>query len=1055
MPNQTTLNQANPAIAAAGLPEHGRVRTVIECITPQVDGGRFAAKRVVGDVVRVEADVFTDGHDAVLCRVLYRRAGDTAYASAPMQALVNDRFAGSFTATQVGRWEYSVEGWVDHFETWRRDLRKRKAAGQDLSLEFLRGEQLAKEAAARANGEESRWLAQWATRIADTALDPEQRYGAALDASLSALVRRYPDLDLLARHEPWLPLTVDRERARYSTWYELFPRSCAPEPGRHGTLRDVAARLPELAEHGLRRAVSPADPSHRRDQPQGRQQRRHRPARRARQPLGHRLEATAATRACIPQLGTLDDLRFLVAEASAPRHRAGTGHRLSVQPGPSLCSRAPGVVPASGPTARSSTPRIRPRSTRTSIRSTSSPREWRELWLELKSVLRLLDRPGRAHLPRRQPAHQALRVLGMGDRRGQARAPRRHLPVRGLHPAQGDAPAGQARVHPVLHLLRLAQHARGAEASTSPSSRRAQGASTSVPTSGPTPPTSCPSTCSSAGAPHSWCGWCWPPRWRRATESTARPSSCSSTSRASRAARSTATPRSTRSATGTCDRPDSLRDFVARVNAIRRDNPALQSDWSLRFHPVDNESLLCYSKTSPDGTNMVFIVVNLDPHHTQSGWVELPLEELGLDATRLVPGPRPALRRPLPVARRAQLRGARPAADAGAHLPPAPPGAQRAGLRLLHVRTRAWTGTRGFSSLPTRRPPAGTATRCGSRTPSCTKCTCAPICDADNDGVGDFAGLTSKLDYIQELGVNTIWLLPFYPSPQRDDGYDIADYHNVHPQYGTRQDFRAFVREAHRRGLRGHHRAGHQPHLGPASVVPGRAPRAARLVQAQLLRVERRPGQVLGHAHHLHRHRKLQLDLGRGGEGLLLAPLLQPPARPELRQPAGAQGGDPHHALLARHGGGRIAAGRHPLPGGARGHQQREPAADPCGGEADPAGHRRALRRPRAARRGQPVAGGRARLLRRRRRMPHGLPLPADAAHVHGDRPAGPPSHRRDHAADPRHPRQLPVGDLPAQPRRAHAGDGDQQRARLHVHAPTLPIRARASTWASAGGSRR
>jgi len=74
--------------------------------------------------------------------------------------------------------------------------------------------------------------------------------------------------------------------------------------------------------------------------------------------------------------------------------------------------------------------------------------------------------------------------------------------------------------------------------------------------------------------------------------------------------------------------------------------------------------------------------------------------------------------------------------------------------------------------------------------------------DANNDGVGDLEGLTSKLDYIQELGVNTIWLLPFYPSPQRDDGYDIADYHNVHPQYGTRQDFRAFVREAHRRGLR-------------------------------------------------------------------------------------------------------------------------------------------------------------------------------------------------------------------------------------------------------------
>ena len=74
--------------------------------------------------------------------------------------------------------------------------------------------------------------------------------------------------------------------------------------------------------------------------------------------------------------------------------------------------------------------------------------------------------------------------------------------------------------------------------------------------------------------------------------------------------------------------------------------------------------------------------------------------------------------------------------------------------------------------------------------------------DSNNDGIGDFRGLIQKLDYIQDLGVNTLWLLPFYPSPMRDDGYDISDYHNIHPEYGSRADFRAFVREAHRRGLK-------------------------------------------------------------------------------------------------------------------------------------------------------------------------------------------------------------------------------------------------------------
>ena len=158
--------------------------------------------------------------------------------------------------------------------------------------------------------------------------------------------------------------------------------------------------------------------------------------------------------------------------------------------------------------------------------------------------------------------------------------------------------------------------------------------------------------------------------------------------------------------------------------------------------------------------------------------------------------------------------------------------------------------------------------------------------DSNNDGIGDFKGLAAKLDYIQELGVNAIWLLPFYPSPLKDDGYDIADYHNVHPHYGTRDDFRSFVHEAHRRGPEGDHRAGDQPHLRPAPLVPGGAARARGLAQARLLRLERHRPEVQGHAHHLHRHRDLELDLGPGGEGLLLAPLLQPPARPQLRQPA-------------------------------------------------------------------------------------------------------------------------------------------------------------------------
>ncbi len=111
--------------------------------------------------------------------------------------------------------------------------------------------------------------------------------------------------------------------------------------------------------------------------------------------------------------------------------------------------------------------------------------------------------------------------------------------------------------------------------------------------------------------------------------------------------------------------------------------------------------------------------------------------------------------------------------------------------------------------------------------------------DSNNDGIGDFPGLIAKLDYIADLGVNTIWLLPFYPSPRRDDGYDIAEYRGVHSDYGTLADAKRFIAEAHKRGLRVITEPGDQPHVRPAPLVPARAQGQARLGRAGLLRVVR------------------------------------------------------------------------------------------------------------------------------------------------------------------------------------------------------------------------
>ncbi len=155
--------------------------------------------------------------------------------------------------------------------------------------------------------------------------------------------------------------------------------------------------------------------------------------------------------------------------------------------------------------------------------------------------------------------------------------------------------------------------------------------------------------------------------------------------------------------------------------------------------------------------------------------------------------------------------------------------------------------------------------------------------DSDGDGIGDFRGLIEKLDYLQELGVTAIWLLPFYPSPLRDDGYDIADYFDVNPNYGTLDDFKAFLAAAHERGLRVITELVINHTLGSEPVVPGFAPRRAGFARARTLCVERLAGEIQGRADHLQGFRDLELDVGSGGQGLLLAPLLFPSAGPEFR----------------------------------------------------------------------------------------------------------------------------------------------------------------------------
>jgi len=326
------------APAASDPGDIGPKRAVVDRVMPAVDGGRFAVKRVVGEPLVVDADCFTDGHDSIRVLLRWRPDAVQQWTEVEMAALGNDRWRAQFAADAPGRYRYEVVAWVDHFVTWRQEFARRDDLA-DLRQAARVGAALIAETAARASGADRDLLAAWGRELEAQALagdDPAagtvpgdaDRAGGrasdaaaalralALDEARAQLARRYPDRRHEVRWPVELPLQVDRERARFSSWYELFPRSTASEPGAHGTLADCAERLDYVAELGFDVVYLP--PIH----PIGRERRKGRNNTLAAGPedVGSPWAIGASEgghKAIHPQLGGFDDFRALVERARA------------------------------------------------------------------------------------------------------------------------------------------------------------------------------------------------------------------------------------------------------------------------------------------------------------------------------------------------------------------------------------------------------------------------------------------------------------------------------------------------------------------------------------------------------------------------------------------------------------------------------------------------------------------------------------------------------------------------------------------------------------------
>ena len=225
-------------------------RIQIGAPAPMIDCGRYPAKRTVGDLVTVGADIFRDGHDVLRAVARYCPPDASTWREVPMRRvdahLDGDRWEGHFEVDQTGRWSWTIEAWTDPFATWRGEIERKVAFGQeDLSGELSEGVVLLEQAAQRARRAADKALMTQAAALLSDAKTPESgRREVALDAKLLEAVERYPDRSNATTLDQRLQIDVDRERARFGSWYELFPRSW-------GGLSGVAKQLPELAELGF------------------------------------------------------------------------------------------------------------------------------------------------------------------------------------------------------------------------------------------------------------------------------------------------------------------------------------------------------------------------------------------------------------------------------------------------------------------------------------------------------------------------------------------------------------------------------------------------------------------------------------------------------------------------------------------------------------------------------------------------------------------------------------------------------------------------------------
>jgi starch synthase (maltosyl-transferring) len=608
--------------SALALPRTPRI--AIERVYPELDCGRFPVKRIVGEPLEVWADIFRDGHDVIGAALLLRAADEEAWREVPMRHFDNDRWTGAAVLERNIRYAYTIEAWADVFASWRQDTVKKVDAGQNVDLDLIEGRAIVEAAAARAEAPDRETLRDAIDSFNRTA-DAAERASILLTDKMRALMGRWGAREDRSFYDKELPLTVDRPEARFAAWYEMFPRSQGTEPGRGATFDDCIARLPFVEAMGF--DVVYLVPIH----PIGRINRKgpnnslhaspHDPG--SPYAIGGREGGHCAVH---PELGTLGDFRRFVGACRKANMEVALDFAIQCSPDHPWIAEHPDwfVFRPDGTIKHAENP---PKKYQDIVNVNFDSPDREGLWAELRDVLLFWVEQGvkifRVDNPHTKPLPFWEWVI--------AEIQREHPDVIFLAEAftrpkmmQRLAKVGYTQSYTYFTWRNTKAELTEYLTELTQTEMREY----YRPNFFANTPDILPPFLQKGGRP----------AFMIRLILAATLSTTYGIYNGFELCENAAIPNTEEYAHSEkyeykvwdWDRPGNIKDLVTKVNAIRRENPALHEFLNLRFHGCDNDAVLFYGKSTADGANRILIAVNLDPAAPHAANLQLPLEELGI-----------------------------------------------------------------------------------------------------------------------------------------------------------------------------------------------------------------------------------------------------------------------------------------------------------------------------------------------------------------------------------------------------------------------------------------